>query len=265
VECFSGTPRSGEGINHKQLWLDYLKTGELPFSPKELHQVIWDIVSRPENRPMGGKLLNFRKKYNFTLKKDKTPSRPEEALERFIIISNSDNFFNQLPIGGGKESIDLVIRHSLNSVEFVELKPWNSADSPLYALVEGLKNLIEYRIIVEQQIKEIEQPWKVDVSVLAPREYYQNFLLLDDSDTWKSKPTLSRTVELLDELRKEFNTTLTFLSFPLTLDRFNEACSHMYDRQGLTGQQVASVSEADSNVSLNRTNWTCLISSRNIG
>lgn len=109
-------------------------------------------------------------------------------------------------------------------------------------MIEGLKNLIEYRIIFGQQIKEIEQPWKVAVSVLAPREYYQNFLLLDDSVTWKSKPTLSRTVELLDELGKEFNTRLSLILFPLTLDRFNEACSHMYDRQGLTGQQCFSES-----------------------
>jgi len=103
------------------------------------------------------------------LKEDKNPYRTEEALERYVIVSNGDRFFNQVSVGGGKESIDIVIRHGTGSVEFVELKPLDSNDSPLYAIVEGLKNLTEYRVIVERQIKELERFWKVNISMLAPR------------------------------------------------------------------------------------------------
>jgi len=34
IDYFNGSPRSRYGINHKKLWLDYLATGELPFTPK---------------------------------------------------------------------------------------------------------------------------------------------------------------------------------------------------------------------------------------
>ncbi len=260
IEYFSGPPLSRQGINHKQLWLDYLATGKLPFTPKELHQAIWDIADKPENRPRGEKLLHFRKKYNFTLKEDKIPYRPEEALERFVIVSNGDNFFNQVPVGGRKESIDIVIRHSRDSVEFVELKPWNNKDSPLYALVEGLKNLIEYRIIVERQIKKLECPWKVNISMLAPRDYFRNFFLLDDSDTGIHENIL-RTTDLLDEWAKEFDVRLSIFSLFLTADRFNRACSRIHDQHGLVGQQIASITEDDRISSLECSKWVELASS----
>ncbi len=260
IDYFSGPPLSKQGVNHKHLWLEYLQTGNLPFTPKELHRAIQDIVDKPENRPKGEKLLHFRKRYNFTLKEDKTPYRPEEALERFVIASNGDRFFNQVPVGGGKESIDIVIRHGTDSVEFVELKPWNSNDSPLYAIIEGLKNLIEYRVIVERQIKEFERPWKVNISLLAPRGYYRNFLLLDDSDAGIHENIL-RATELLDGLAEEFDTRLSIFSLVLTADSFNQACSRIYDRQGLVGQQIASVTEDDNINSLEYSNWAELVSS----
>ena len=93
----------------------------------------------------------------FTIKKDKKPYRAEEALERFIIISNADNIYNQIPVGGGKESIDIGIKESDSKFKFVELKSWRSNNSPIYAIVESLKNLIEYRIIIEREIKPIQK------------------------------------------------------------------------------------------------------------
>lgn len=75
---------------------------------------------------------------------DKIPYRTEEALERLIVVSNGDNFYNQIPIGGGKESIDIGVKESESEFTFIELKPWGNQNSPLYALVESLKNLLEY-------------------------------------------------------------------------------------------------------------------------
>ena len=132
ISHFSDSSLSSWRIDHKRLWMEYLETGKLPFTPKELHTAIQEIVNKPGNRPRGEKLLHLRKRNAFTLKVDKTPYRPEEALERFVIVSNDDNFYNQVPVGGGKESIDLAIEHSKDSIEFIELKPWNSGDSPLY-------------------------------------------------------------------------------------------------------------------------------------
>jgi len=263
IEHFSESPLSQWRIDHKRLWLEYLETGKLPFTPKELHTTIQGIANQPENRPRGEKLLHFHKKNRFTLKEDKTPYRLEEALERFIVVSNEDNFFNQVPVGGGKESIDLVVRHSMDSVEFIELKPWNSGDSPLYALVESLKNIVEYRIIVGRQIKKIDVPWKVDISMLAPRQYYQNFFLLDASDSG-IKENISRSTDLLNELATEFNTNISVYSLTLRADSFRQACSQIYDHQGLTGQQITSVNEKDGIKSLNRSNWAELASSETV-
>jgi len=151
----------------------------------------------------------------------------------------------------------------MDSVEFIELKPWNSGDSPLYALVEGLKNLIEYRVIVERQIQEIDSPWKVDISILAPRQYYQNFFLLDASDSG-IKENISRATDLVGDFAFEFNTNISIFSLTLTDDSFKQACSRIYDHQSLSGQQIASVNEKDGVNSLNRSNWAELASSRQV-
>jgi len=134
-------------IKQKRGWLDFLEDAELPFSPQDLHNTLWKIIDTGQNRPRGDKLLYLRKRNNFTITKDKKPYRTEEALERFIIRSNTDDFFNQVPIGGKKESIDIGIREGNSKITFVELKSWRSSDSPIYAIVESLKNLIQYRII----------------------------------------------------------------------------------------------------------------------
>jgi len=174
-----------------------------------------------------------------------------------VVVSNEDNFYNQVPVGGGKESIDLVIEHSVASVEFIELKPWGSGDSPLYALVEGLKNLVEYRVIHERKIREITHYNEVAVSMLAPEEYYKNYFLLDDSST-DIKMNISRTTKLLQAMATEFDTKINMRTFSLTLNDFNQVCSRIYDQQGLLGQQIATVSKHDDIASINVSNWTVL-------
>ena len=147
------SPKNGYcRITHKRGWLDFLKDGDLVFTPKELHQKLWDVIDNDGNRPRGERLFWLRKTLSFTMMPDKRPYRTEEALERFIVVSNGDGFFNQIPIGGGKESIDIGIRESESKFVFVELKPWESQNSPLYAIIESLKNLVEYRVILDRNL-----------------------------------------------------------------------------------------------------------------
>lgn len=204
-------PLSGGNISHQRLWKEYLKGEKLLFSAKELHDAMQKIVNTPSNLPRGEKLLHLHQKLRFTLKKDKTPGRPEEALERFIIVSNGDDMFNQVPIGGGKESIDIVIRHNEESYEFVELKPWDSKNSPIYALVEGLKNLLQYRAIVKHKLQRIDQQWNVHLSIAAPEEYFKKFLLLNESAS-PIKENITTAAKLLDDLAKEFDTAIAIYS-----------------------------------------------------
>ena len=124
IEHIGQLPYSQWGLEHKRLWIEFLETGRLPFSAEELHAVIREIVDDPENRPRGERLLELHKRDGFTLKPDKKAYRPEEGLERLIVFSNSDNYYNQVPVGGRKESIDIVIEHNDDTIEFVELKPW---------------------------------------------------------------------------------------------------------------------------------------------
>ncbi len=129
-------------ITHKQGWLGYLQDGDLVFTLQELHQTLRKVIDSDQMRPKGNKLFCLRRKYNFTIKADKAPYRTEEALERFIAVSNADNFYNQIPIGGGKESIDIGIKENDSKFTFVELKPWSSTNPPFYAVIESLKNLM---------------------------------------------------------------------------------------------------------------------------
>jgi hypothetical protein len=153
-------------VRHKRGWLEYLASGDLGFNEEELHCVFRQVID--SDRPGGEKLFHLRKSLNFTIMPDKRPYRTEEALERFIVVSNTGDFYNQIPIGGGKESIDIGIVDSDSKFTFVELKPWESQNSPMYALVESLKNLIEYRTILEKRLADIPYFREIDLIVLAP-------------------------------------------------------------------------------------------------
>jgi len=163
-------------IPHKEGWLKFLEDGDLVFKPSELRQIIEKVIN--EFPPGGNKLLYLRNRCNFTVTAEYKAYRPEEALERFITISNSGKFYNQVPIGGKKESIDIGIEESESRFVFVELKPWSSTNSPLYAIVESLKNLILYRIIHRNNIthdKNCKHYKHIDLIILAPSFYYQDY------------------------------------------------------------------------------------------
>jgi len=247
-------------ITHKRGWLEYLQDGDLVFTIQELHQTLRKVIDSDQMRPKGNKLFCLRRKYNFTIKADKTPYRLEEALERFIIMSNSDNFYNQIPIGGRKESIDIGIKENDLRFTFVELKPWSSANPPLYALVESLKNLIEHRIIHERKIKDIPQFKEIDLMVLAPETYYQDYNLIDNNGLYRGD--MIRTLEkTLKELSSEFQTNVSFMVLEIEKNSFFNICRKIYDDKKVNGQAIITLSEIDTIPILTRNNWKLLATS----
>jgi len=247
-------------IKHKRGWLEYLEDADLIFEPYELHRTLRQIIDRDGKRPKGGKLFHLRRKVKFTAKEDKTPYRPEEALERFIIVSNPDNFYNQIPIGGGKESIDIGIQENDSTFVFVELKPWESADSPLYALIESLKNLIEYRIIHERNIKVIPKYDHLELLILAPQAYYQEYRLIDNQGVVQADK-IAIFKETLNAISIEFKTAISFMALQINKQDFFRVCRNIYEDRGIEGQNTIELSRKDIIPVLARDNWKLVVGS----
>jgi hypothetical protein len=244
-------------VKHKQFWLDFLQHGEIDLNPERLHRIISEAVEQPENWPRGGKLFKLRRQVHFTAKVDGKPFRPEEALERLIINSNIEgNIFNQIPIGGGKESIDIGIKENRKFI-FVELKPWSSKNSPLYTIIQGLKNLVEYRVIHEKKIKNIDHFEPVDLTVLAPEAYYQEYRLIDGAGD-RIEENVKVIERLMGELAKEFNTKITLKYLNIGIDTFIDACKKAYDASGAKRQQKICLRTEDSLPSLALDRWILL-------
>lgn len=244
-------------ITQKKGWLGFLDDGDLVFAPRELHQALMQVIDSDGMRPKGDKLLYMRKRENFSVTGENIPCRPEEALERFISASNAENFFNQIPIGGGKESLDMGIKEADSRFTFIELKPWSSSNSPLYAVVESLKNLIEYRIICERKIKIIEPFKEVNLIVLAPQAYYQAYGVSDSSE---KKLNIIR--KALSDLSSEFRTNISLMSLPIDEKAFYETCRRVGEKnRKAAGQEIISISSADSIPELVRSNWKLLVTS----
>lgn len=247
-------------IRHKRGWMEFLKDGDLAFNPADLHRILREVIDTEDNRPKGKKLLCFHRKTAFTLKADGSPYRPEEALERFVIVSNPVGFYNQLPIGGPKESVDIV-KSENGEMTFVELKPWHSSNSPLYALVESLKNLIEYRIIFERGINGNNDYKDVGLCVLAPDEYYRTYGLLDEDINVMPK-RISSLQKALDDISEAFHADLSLKSFHLEKGEFLKKCNQVFEREGLESQSTVSINEDDAISLLMKKRWHGIAKSR---
>ena len=110
------------------------------------------------------------------------PYRIEEALERVLVAVNND-FKNQIALpDGGHIDFVMDINEDKKTATFVELKMWtNNSDSPLYALVECLKNYYLFKNLgdipeCEGMKKNFEKKYKIEkiakLIILAPKEYY---------------------------------------------------------------------------------------------
>ena len=93
-------------LNHKKTWLALLDHGIWPCEPHVLSKKLQELTKIQEYQPRGKKLLFLRSRDKCTLLPSVRPGRPEEALERLIVQSNSGTMYSQMPIRGGKESVD---------------------------------------------------------------------------------------------------------------------------------------------------------------
>lgn len=259
ISHFSMESGKCKKLSHKICWMKYLETGYLPFTPDELHRALYRIIDTDGKRPRGQKLLHLHKKYGFTPNPDKTPNRPEEALERFIVTSNCDSAYNQVPIGGKKESIDLVFKINDREVEFVELKTWNGNDSPLYALVESLKNLVEYRIILNNDIATVPIFEKINLTILAPEDYFSSFCLDKHDDLFSRHVNMTR--ELLKQIANEFDTNIAFKALRLSSEEFQKHCCSLCDGQVPAPKEQIFVESDYCIPELTYDRWQILVSS----
>jgi hypothetical protein len=239
-------------VTHKKGWLGFLEDGDLAFKPAELRRVLQRIIK--ENPPRGEKLFCLRRRDIFTVTNEKQPYRPEEALERFIVASNGNNSYDQIPIGGGKESVDIGIQVSDEKFIFVELKPWRSTNTPLYAIVESLKNLMEYRYILENGINDIPSFEEVDLVVLAPQSYYIDYRL-------KENGGLQNLKRALNDLSVEFNANISLMALRVKKERVFDQCRQICKERNINGQQRIQISHADKIPELARDQWKLLLAS----
>jgi hypothetical protein len=247
-------------ITHKRGWLNYLADGELAFNGATLRRTIEQVVKN--NEPRGTKLFLPERHFNFTMTEEKKPYRPEEALERFIVNTNGSNFSNQISIGGKKESIDIGIRENGDRFAFVELKPWLSNNSPMYAVVECLKNLVQYRTILKDDSRKIERFKRVDLTLLAPLSYYRQYEMVDEKDNCRKSIALTIS-RLLGDIGNAFVTTITLRALQIGEDEFYRKCAQIYDTRKVTGQKMIELNQTDTIPSLKRERWHLVATSSN--
>lgn len=206
-----------EKLYHKKTWNRFLasESGCLPFVPEGLRTTVKNLVAK--KFPECKRRLEKRQRYEFTLyeKEGRAQAyRVEEALERMIVAANSSDMYNQMPLRGGKESLDLM-RLTGKEAVFIELKPWATNNSPLYALIELVKNLEVYREILRNYSVE----WGYDLKsliLLAPYEYYKSYGINDD------KASLDKTSELLKELHTTFNMPMAMYALDYSPQEFDK-------------------------------------------
>lgn len=217
------------GIRHKTAWLRYLKEGIVPVAVKALPEGIRKAVRRPENAPRGEKILHLDTHSQFTLYVDGKAHRPEEALERLVVASNPQSIYNQVPIRGGKESLDMLRINDQEHIDCIELKPWASKDNPLFAIVELLKNLEIIRLLSEQGrgLKKQDRgeipALDMSLTLLAPIEYYQSYILLDGTGQ-PNDEAVRRTNDLLAQLSSDFEIPISFYALDYPLSSFQKLC-----------------------------------------
>lgn len=257
-------------IENKKGWHEYLEGEEDVFKTKELQEAFSTMLGQEKNKPKGNMLFRFFRRYNFTVKwENKTPAHVEEALERFIVRTNSsDDIYNQIPIGGGKESIDIGIEEDDSKFIFVELKSWESKEPPLYAILESLKNLELYRVILRERdewdkYKDIPEFREVHLMILAPQAYYGRYGLNCKGKEQHDRG-IGRMQELLNELSNAFDTKITLMFLQLEEQKFLECCKSVFDKRKPTrpdGKTVIWLRKSDTIPELKRELWKPIIAS----
>ena len=160
---------NGYNPNHKSFWnnLDNMDLNKLADKIIKLMESLKSDINNNK--------INLRQRFEFTIVNQDNFNiwRNEEALERAIVVNNKEIYFNQINLKkGSKENIDL-IKIDDNELTIYELKAENGKDTPLFALIELLKN---YYLFKNSQIDDERVINKtIKLSILAPKEYYDNF------------------------------------------------------------------------------------------
>ena len=154
--------------------------------------------------PLHNVFLTAKSKY-----KDVNKCNNEKNIEKLIatIYEDNERVSNQWCVGKNQESVDLVICDNNKKYTLVELKSLNNnnaSDSPIFALIETIKNycLLKKYFEKKSHICEIKE-----FCLLAPKDYYEHF--------FKGKDAISdinefyKTVEKFNEENKVQNLKFT--------------------------------------------------------
>ena len=165
-----------KNLGNKGRWMDSI-TGwnnleSIPYTPEKIAELIFNTVQKiTQLRSSNNTKPVIRERYEFSLVKQGdliTPWRKEEALERLLICIHP-NLKNQYAIGGGKESIDMVkIDDKHNILSIIELKHDTGGGTPLFAIIELLKN---YELLKKQNL---DKHLKT-LELLATKSYFEGF------------------------------------------------------------------------------------------
>lgn len=244
-------------LAHKKPWLCLVKDRIWPCDPEILHRQIQKALLLDEYQPRGDRLLYLRSRDKFTVLPSGRPRRPEEALERLLVQTNPDTMYGQMPIGGGKESVDIVKLES-NTGTFIELKPWHSSNSPLYALLESLKNLGLYRILQARNHRGCEIIQNVQLAILAPVTYYQAYHLLDEDMQLSNSDNVQA---FLDSVAKIFQVDIRLNVIDWPENELWDVCSQICPGE-IFKNKIISVAEYPAVEALKQKNWIELITVR---
>ena len=193
-------------LGQKITWLALVDHGIRPCDPHTISDKLQELTKLDEYQPKGEKLLCLRSRDKFTLLPSMKPGRPEEALERLIVHSNPEALFGQMPIRGGKESVDIVrLKNKVGTL--IELKPWRSSNSPLYAILEGLKNLTYFNLLKNMGHHRCENFEHVNLMVLAPVDYYRSYHLISEHGRLNIHPHVK---EYVKAVASHFQTRIQF-------------------------------------------------------
>lgn len=154
---------------------------------------------------------------NYVTFVENEPKRREEALERIITMLNPD--FENQKTTPDRGHIDIVTNIKDGIVTFIELKMNNKtgeADTPLYALIESLKNKHLIENLEKTTCKRLQKAYKNKIEkvekliILAPYDYYKNY--------YKNTP---KSVGKLYELKNRFNVEIEFKYIDISLTEWN--------------------------------------------
>lgn len=241
-------------LNHKRTWLDLVDKGIWPCDLDLLLKKVQELMKLDEFQPRGKKLLSLRSRDGFTLLPSMKPGRPEEALERLIVHSNPGSMFGQMPIRGGKESVDIVCLRNMVGT-FIELKPWKNNNSPLYAVLEGLKNFALFNVLQNMGHERCENFEHVNLMVLAPVDYFLDYHLINEHRT---SDKYTQVKEFIEAIASKFQTRIQMFGLNWREEDMMKVCQIICPTPP-SENKVVSVSEYPPIEALFEKNWIKII------